>query len=414
MKTLADRETKLLLLGIASILILFIIFTELTVKLISDDYKQNMVEHDYSLAGYLLENGVEPSQLAEAFTADRTADQVQAGSKLLLVSGYTPDTQTRLFTEAQAFYQRYSVKFLILSLFFSFIILSVLFSFLLYQNQKIEKANESIRAFMDGDNRIRIADKSEGSLSQLFSSVNGMATALTKHIESEKHGREFLKDTISDISHQLKTPLTALRMYNEIIQNEQTSNEVVDEFISKSERELIRMEVLIQNLLKLARLDAGAIELEKENHNIKEFMEEVIEGFRTRAEVEDKIILLDGGENITMNFDEEWLLEAIGNIIKNALDHTNTKDKIEIQCDETPILTTITIIDNGTGIHPEEIHHIFKRFYRSRFSKDKQGVGIGLTLSKMIIEMHGGSIAVESKLGKGTIFRLTFPKISNL
>jgi signal transduction histidine kinase len=203
-------------------------------------------------------------------------------------------------------------------------------------------------------------------------------------------------------------------MYNEIIQNEQTGNEVVNEFTSKSERELTRMEVLIQNLLKLTRLDAAAIELVIKNHNVKAFLQEVIKGFLTRAELEDKIILLDGSENVMMEFDDEWLLGAVGNIVKNALDHTNAKDKIEIRCDETPILTTITIKDNGTGIHSEDIHHIFKRFYRSRFSKDKQGVGIGLTLFKTIVEKHGGTIAVESNLGKGTTFRLAFPKISNL
>lgn len=414
MKTLANRETKLLFLRIVSILIAFILFGQLTAKLISDNYKRNMVEHDYSLAGYLLENGVEPSQLAEAFTADRTADQAQTGSKLLLASGYTPNTQTRLFAEVQAFYQKYTLMFLLFSLLLSFIILSVLLLFFRYQNRKIENANESIRAFMAGDTRIRLADKSEGSLSQLFSSVNDMATALTTHIDSEKHGREFLKNVISDISHQLKTPLAALRMYNEIIQNEQTGNEVVNEFTSKNERELTRMEILIQNLLKQARLDAGAIELITENHNVKAFLQEVIKGFLTRAELENKTILLDGDENVMMDFDDEWLLEAVGNIVKNALDHTNAKDKIEIQCDETPILTTITIKDNGTGIHSEDIHHIFKRFYRSRFSKDKHGVGIGLTLSKTIVEKHGGTISVESNFGKGTTFRIAFPKISKL
>ncbi len=414
MKIFVNRETKLLLIEIASILLLVIVLGQLTAKFIANDYKQNMVEHDYSLAGYLLEMGEEPSQIAKAFTADKTGGEAQAGSELLRASGYTPDAQTRLFPEVQAFHQKYAVVFFGFSLFLSFIVLSVLLLYLLRQCQKIEKANEDILAFMNGDISIRLADKSEGSLSQLFASVNGMATSLTAHIDNEKHGREFLKDTISDISHQLKTPLAALKMYNEIIQNEQTGNKVVNEFASKSERELTRMEVLIQNLLKLARLDAGAIELEKGNHNVKEFLEEAIKGFDTRAELENKTIRLDCGENIMMDFDEAWLLEAVGNLIKNALDHTNAKDQIEIQCDETPVLTTITITDNGTGIHPEDIHHIFKRFYRSRFSKNKQGVGIGLTLSKTIIEKHGGSIAVESRLGQGTAFRLAFPKLSNL
>jgi signal transduction histidine kinase len=414
LKIFVNRETKLLLLVIASILLLVIILGQFTAKFIANDYKQNMVKHDYSLAGYLLEMGVEPSQIAKVFTADKTDREAQNGSELLQKSGYTIDAQIRLFPEVQTFQRKYAMVFFVFSLFLALIILPILLLYLLRQNQVIEKANEDIRAFMNGDISIRLADKSEGSLSQLFASVNAMATSLTAHIDNEKHGREFLKDTISDISHQLKTPLTALKMYNEIIQNEYTENKVVDEFASKSERELTRMEVLIQNLLKLARLDAGTIELERRNHNVKEFLGEAIKGFGTRAELENKTIRLDCGENVMLEFDEEWLLEAVDNIIKNALDHTNAKDEIKIQCDETPVLTTITITDNGSGIHSEDIHHIFKRFYRSRFSKDKQGVGIGLTLSKTVIEKHGGTITVESRMGKGTAFCLAFPKLSNL
>ncbi|MPN60207.1 Sensor protein SrrB [bioreactor metagenome] len=104
----------------------------------------------------------------------------------------------------------------------------------------------------------------------------------------------------------------------------------------------------------------------------------------------------------------------MGNIIKNALDHTEAKGRIEISCEDTAVLTEIVIRDNGAGIHPEDIHHVFKRFYRSRFSKDKTGVGIGLSLSKAIVELHGGTVAVSSKLGEGAEFHLIFPKLTNL
>ncbi len=248
----------------------------------------------------------------------------------------------------------------------------------------------------------------------LSSSINAMATSLTSHIENEKHNREFLKDTISDISHQLKTPLTALKMYNEIIQEEETGNGIVDEFVLKSERELTRIEVLIQNLLKLARLDAGSIKLEKSMNSLKNFLDDLIERYLTRAEQEQKTISLECDERIIMEFDETWLPEAVSNIVKNALDHTIAGNRIDICCRETPVFYQIIIKDNGSGIHPEDINHIFKRFYRSRFSKDKQGAGIGLTLAKAIVEMLGGSITVESASGKGTAFSLVFPKLSNL
>ncbi|WP_438490903.1 sensor histidine kinase [Paenibacillus sp. IHBB 3054] len=414
MKILANRNIKKLLLTFPIILLMFIGFGLFLVQNISDHYKKSMIEHDYNIAGYFVKNGSAPSQIAKAFTADKTSSKIQAGQEILQAAGYTADTQTRLLPEVQAFHRQCTVIFLVFSVLLSLILLIVLLLFLLRQDRMIEKANDDIRSFMEGDISMRLDDHEEGSLSQFFTSVNGMATSLTTHIDNEKHGREFLKDTISDISHQLKTPLAALKIYNEIIQDEQSGNEVVNEFVAKSERELNRIEVLIQNLLKLARLDTGSIVLEKGNHNVRDFLEDAIKSFRTRAELEEKIIRLDCDETAMMNFDQEWLLEAISNIIKNALEHTDVGSEIMIGCEKTPILTEIKIQDNGTGIHPEDIHSVFKRFYRSRFSKDKQGIGIGLTLSKVIVERHGGSITVESELGKGTTFRLAFPMLSKL
>ena len=314
----------------------------------------------------------------------------------------------------KSFYQKYALLALVLSLLFASAIMVVLLIFSVRQDQKLEKANSDLLNFMNGSHNVRLNDNDEGSLSQLFSSINGMATSLTTHIAKEKQHKEFLRDTIADISHQLKTPLAALQMYNEIIQDENTGNEVVGSFTQKSGNELNRMEDLIQNLLKLARLDAGAIELEQRNHNLKVFLESTISRFLTRAETEHKSITLECDNGIILNCDEEWLLEAVSNVIKNALDHTNSGDAINIGCDETPVVTRITIEDTGLGIHPEDIHSVFKRFYRSRFSKDKQGIGIGLTLSKSIVEKHGGSIMVESELRKGTTFYLVFPKLTNL
>lgn len=413
MKIFVSREIKLLFFGLTTIFLTFIALEQITIKFVADDYKQTMIEHDYTVAGYLRKNGFDQSQIVRAFTTDKTSDETKVGSDLLRVEGYTINTQNTLLPPIQHFYQKYSIILLVSSTLFSLTLLALLLLFLLRQDKKIEKANRAIQAFLDGDIHIRLDDREEGSLSQLFTLVNGMATSLTAHILNEKHGREFLKDTISDISHQLKTPLSALEMYNEIIQNEQTENEVVNEFASKSERELTRMETLIQSLLKLAKLDTGYIELEKRPHNVKLFLEEVIMGMRTRAELENKFIQLNCSEHVELSFDEAWLLEAVSNIIKNALDHTDEHCTIHIRCEETPIVTEIIIKDNGMGIHPEDIHSIFKRFYRSRFSKDQHGLGIGLTLSKMIIEKHNGSITVESELGKGTVFSLAFPKLSN-
>jgi signal transduction histidine kinase len=198
-------------------------------------------------------------------------------------------------------------------------------------------------------------------------------------------------------------------MYNEIIRDEEPGSDAARSFSEKSGRELERMETLIQNLLKLARMDAGTIELEKDDYRLKDFMEEIIAGFLTRAGQEGKEVRLVCEDELILSFDPVWLREAVGNIIKNALDHTRPGDRIEVFCRRSAFAAEITIRDSGMGIHPEDIHYIFQRFYRSRFSKDKQGVGIGLALAKAIVEKHGGTITVESEPRKGACFQLIFP-----
>jgi len=397
-----------------SILLLFIIVSRLAVERMADDYKEAMISHDYAVAGYLSGNGINNHQIVMAFTSDKTDEDTGTGSSLLSASGYKESMQIHLLPEVERFYQKYALTVLVCSVLFSLILLAAFCWFLLRRDIQLEKACEKLRCFMKGDTSIRLEDSSEDSLSRLFASVNAMATSLTAHIEKEKRNKEFLKDTISDISHQLKTPLSALQMYNEIISDEKTGNEVVESFTLKNRRELERMETLIQSLLKLAKLDAGTIELEKNMHSLQNFLEKVLSGFRTRAELEGKSISLQCNDSSVLCLDKIWLTEAVGNIVKNALDHTGTGDRIEISCRETVVSTEITIKDNGSGIHPEDIHHIFKRFYRSRFSKDRQGVGIGLALSKSIVERHGGTITVQSKLGNGSEFYLIFPKLTNL
>lgn len=169
------------------------------------------------------------------------------------------------------------------------------------------------------------------------------------------------------------------------------------------------MESLVQNLLKMARLDAGAFTLEQAPENISELLEHIKGQYSFRTKQEGKEIVLEGDEKGILLCDRVWLTEAIGNLVKNALDHTAQGDRILIRWRLSPCLTQITVKDTGSGIHPEDLYHIFKRFYRSRFSKNMQGVGLGLPLAKSIIEAHKGSIEVHSELGHGTAITVNFP-----
>lgn len=409
-----DRAFKKQFIILAIILAGLIIFGQMIVWQAAESFKASVVSHDYAIAGALLESGLEEGKITAVFASAEKEDPAEQGEKLLKAAGYAPDMQTVLLNEAQRFYNEFSAFAFLLCIAAAAAVLLAAALHHRRQNRIFAEAESLMRRFMEGDTGLRLTDTKEGSLYSMFSAMNGMATSLTAHTQQEKKNKEFLRDTISDISHQLKTPLAALKMYNEIIMNEKTGNPTVEDFTQKNGRELLRMENLIQNLLKLARLDADSIELNPKEHPVGEFLRDAVQGFAARAEAEDKIISVKCGEGVVLRFDDIWLLEAVSNIVKNSLDHTHAGGRIEVSCEKTPVLTEIVIRDNGCGIHTEDIHHIFKRFYRSRFSKDKQGAGIGLTLAKTIVEKHGASLGVRSELDKGTVFRISFSNLSVL
>ena len=277
------------------------------------------------------------------------------------------------------------------------------------QERRMEDAAHRIADYILDRRKGGIECNEEGAMYHLFHEVNSLVTIADAHADSERQAKEFLRRTISDISHQLKTPIAALNIYNGILQQEAADAATVREFTALSEQELDRMETLVQNLLKMARLDAGAINLEQSPEHLPELLEHVREQYSFRAEQKGKEIGLEGDEQAVLTCDRVWLTEAIGNLLKNALDHTARGDRILIRWRQSPCLTTISVEDTGRGIHPEDLYHIFKRFYRSRFSKDTQGIGLGLPLAKSIIEAHQGSIEVHSELGHGTVFTINFP-----
>ena len=305
-------------------------------------------------------------------------------------------------------YQQFSLFLLLISVLAGTSILSVCCSYFRKQNQIMEQAVSQINAYLDGNLDARIECDYEGELYRLFHSVNSLAAVLNAHADNELREKEFLKNTISDISHQLKTPLAALNIYNGLLQDEDIEVSSVKEFADLSEQELDRIETLVQSLLKITRLDAGAIVLEKTAENVADMMRDIELHFAYRARQEKKEIILSGSDHLSLFCDRDWLNEAIDNIVKNAFDHTESGATIHVAWKELPSGVQIVITDNGCGIHPEDIHHIFKRFYRSRFSKDKQGIGLGLPLAKAIVEAHNGTIEVDSELGIGTTFTMNF------
>lgn len=304
--------------------------------------------------------------------------------------------------------QKLSLPLLLLSLAAFCCVMAACVWYFRRQDKTMEAAVAVMEAVLSGDRDARIDCDEEGELYRLFHGVNTLSAVLNAHAANELQEKNFLKQTISGISHQLKTPLAALQVYNGLLQGEAEALPAIREFVTLSEQELDRMDTLVQNLLKLARLDAGAIVLEKRPEQVADMMKDVQLHFAYRARQEGKQLLLSSADEVSLLCDRDWMLEAVDNIVKNALDHTQRGDTIRIAWRQFASVVQITVTDNGAGIHPEDLHHIFKRFYRSRFSQDTQGLGLGLSLAKGILEAHNGAIEVRSELGAGTTFVISF------
>lgn len=204
----------------------------------------------------------------------------------------------------------------------------ILFCYFQRQSALLEQAVQQIQSCLDGNPDARLDCDREGELYRLFHSVNALAAVLSAHADNEQREKHFLKNTIADISHQLKTPLAALNIYNGLLQDEAVSPSEVKEFADLSEQELDRIETLVQNLLKITRLDAGSVVLEKKNENVAEMVQDIARQYNYRAEQEQKKLVLSGSAAVTLWCDRDWMQEAVDNLVKNALDHTQSGDTI--------------------------------------------------------------------------------------
>lgn len=405
------KETKTLLIVVTSICLVSFLFAGGISTLLAKNFQQELLLHDYGIAGHLVNNKNELS--ISAFTSLPNENDIERGREALASIGYDETVPMRFLSAVQSYRNRTRLFFFLLLVFqFGAIYLS-LFLYLRRQHRAFNNAENTIRQFLDGNTTSRIECSQTGDWYSLFHAINEMATILSAHAENQRQTKEFLQDIISDVSHQSKTPLSALKMYHEIIESHKDDAATLSNFIEKSQREIKRMEDVIYTLLKLARLDAGIIQMEKAPENLSVLMQDVLERFEIWAEREHKTITLSGKDDVVLSCDALWVSEAIGNVVKNALEHTENGGHIGVKWSQSPLMTQIEISDDGKGIHPEDLYNIFKRFYRSRFSSDVHGIGLGLPLAKSIAEAHGGTISVTSSLGAGSTFTLNFLNLTD-
>lgn len=405
------KETKKLLLAITIICLVSFLLAVGISFLLTKNFQHELLLHDYGVSGYQLNH--EDELQISAFTSQPNENDIERGREALASIGYDETTSMRFLPAVQTYRNQTVLSIFVLLVFLFGAIYLSLFLYLQRQHKAFNNAENTIRQFLDGNTTSRIECSQAGDWYSLFHAINEMATILSAHAENQRQTKEFLQDIISDVSHQIKTPLSALKMYHEIIESHKDDAATVSSFTEKSQREIKRMEDVIYTMLKLARLDAGIIQMEKSEENVSILMQDVLERFETWAEREHKTITLSGKEDVILLCDALWVSEAIGNIIKNALEHTENGGHIGVKWSQSPLMTQIEISDDGKGIHPEDLYNIFKRFYRSRLSSDVHGIGLGLPLAKSIVEAHSGTISVTSTPGTGTTFTLNFINLTN-
>lgn len=407
-----NPEIKGLLLRFTVVLMIILVLGGSIFFYLWDRFNGELIEKNIGIMGKLISTHPElQEEIVTAFVKESTGDEVAAGLEAARKYGYTVGMPTKIIPVTQQFYELF-LGWGIGSVFMSFLLFlgtSLIFIRGIYR--RIELLSEGAEKIIEGDFTIRLTESEEGDFSKLAHQFNQMSKVLEGNLERLKMEKIFLKNITSDISHQLKTPLASLKMFHELMLDEGMDQDTQRQFLLKGEQQLERMEWLIKSLLKMARIEAGAIEFKKEEASILKTIEDGVEHLRPRAEDKGQLLNIEDSDgDILFVHDPNWVAEAISNMVKNAIDHTEYGGKIEIKISETPIMLRVIIADNGEGIAEEDLPHIFERFYKGKNNIHGIGTGIGLALAKVIIENHQGRIAVKSKPGEGTTFTITFLK----
>lgn len=288
------------------------------------------------------------------------------------------------------------------------IILIIIFTVVTKRRYKnLNDLNDYLSLVCKGIYDMNIDDNTEGELSILKNNLYKVITLLQSQNEYLKNDKLYLADSIADISHQLKTPLTSMMVMCELLENEENPDKR-QEFVSVINNQLSKMKWLITNILKISKLDADATEFKRDEVSISKVLDDSLKPFVLTAELKN-IVIQNGANDFVFNGDESWTVEAVSNILKNCLEHTNDGGKIIIASDSTNLYNKLTISDNGCGIAEEDLPHIFERFYHGKNSS-KDSVGIGLALAKTVFEKENASVTVESEQGRGSVFEIRFYK----
>lgn len=369
-------------------------------------YKKNLIRNNSILVGNILKNHpeLEEEVINELILNSDTYDY---GTEILNKYGLD-DPKYLDYLKVNNELKQNIILTNVLFIIILFILISITYLiFIKNQYRKINKIDKYMNKILNNDYSLDIRDYVEGDISTLKNDIYKMTIKLKEQTELSIKDKKYLEETLADISHQIKTPLTSMYVINDILSDNDLDKKSQIEFLNKNRNQLERIEWLVTTLLKISRLDSGMVTLKRDNINIENLINKTIEPIKIMAEIKNISIKTDI-ETSNFYLDFNWTLEALTNILKNACEHTNNNGSIKIEVTENPLYLNIKIIDNGVGISESDKKHIFDRFYKGKTNKDS--IGIGLNMAKKIINLQNGEIECISKINEGTTFDIKFYK----
>lgn len=285
--------------------------------------------------------------------------------------------------------------------------------FIFYTNwryREIEKLSGYLREISRGNYGLDVRNNYEGELSILRNEIFKVTERLKQQSEFLKNDKEHLADAIADISHQLKTPLTSMQVMLDLLEQPELPIVKRTEFLHNIQTQLERMEWLISSLLKLSKLDAGTVQFQRDRAGVKALVNQAIQSVAIAIELKEIELQFKGDENAEFIVDQKWTIEAIINVVKNAVEHTPEGGRITFTVTDTPLYVELIIADSGKGIAKEDLPHIFKRFYKGKHAGESS-IGIGLALTYSIMQSQNGIVEVKNGTQGGSQFLFKWYKL---
>jgi len=282
-----------------------------------------------------------------------------------------------------------------------------------YRERKTYRSIDQLLDCVLSQEKIEISDVKEGELSALVHKIHRIQEVLGKQIENAEEEKEQVKSLVSNMSHQIKTPLANLSIYTEILRNQELEEKKKDEAAEKIKKQIDKLDWIIGSLAKMVKLEQDVIVFEAEGLPIRKTILDAIDTVYEKLEKKEITLVSEPYADLLLYHNRKWTVEVLVNLLENAIKYTDRGGKIQIKVHPYEIYTEIQIIDNGCGIHEEEITEICKRFYRSREVEHIEGSGIGLYLSNLILEKEKGYLVVKSVYGKGSCFSVFLQNCKN-